>query len=47
MAQQSNITYCTIRDAGRTQIAAGSMTVVGIGPIPTHKAKFLSQLKPF
>lgn len=28
------LTACTVRDAGRTQIAAGSLTVLGVGPGP-------------
>jgi len=33
-AASLGICACTIQDAGRTQIAAGSRTVVGIGPAP-------------
>lgn len=31
-AEQMNICTCVIQDAGRTQIAAGSSTVLAIGP---------------
>lgn len=34
LAASLDITSKTIRDAGRTQIEAGSMTVLGIGPAP-------------
>ncbi|VDN24589.1 unnamed protein product [Dibothriocephalus latus] len=33
-ADKLNINNCLIHDAGRTQIAAGSATVLGIGPAP-------------
>lgn len=33
-ALERGIVACVIRDAGRTQIAAGSATVLGIGPAP-------------
>lgn len=33
-ALERGIIACVIRDAGRTQIAAGSATVLGIGPAP-------------
>ncbi|KAK9234181.1 peptidyl-tRNA hydrolase PTH2-domain-containing protein [Lipomyces kononenkoae] len=36
-AQSLGITHCLVRDAGRTQIAAGSATVLGLGPAPKHK----------
>jgi peptidyl-tRNA hydrolase len=32
-AEEKRINNCYIRDAGRTQIAAGSTTVAAIGPI--------------
>ncbi|CAO1427798.1 unnamed protein product [Diamesa tonsa] len=32
LAARRNLNYCLIRDAGRTQIAAGSATVLAIGP---------------
>ncbi|KZV77602.1 PTH2-domain-containing protein [Peniophora sp. CONT] len=35
-AQQLNLCARAIRDAGRTQIAAGSKTVLGIGPGPAR-----------
>ncbi|KAI0050726.1 PTH2-domain-containing protein, partial [Auriscalpium vulgare] len=35
-AQSLNICARSIQDAGRTQIAAGSRTVLGIGPAPTR-----------
>ncbi|VDL93399.1 unnamed protein product [Schistocephalus solidus] len=34
MADRLNLNNCLIHDAGRTQIAAGSATVLGIGPGP-------------
>ncbi|KAK9449989.1 peptidyl-tRNA hydrolase PTH2-domain-containing protein [Limtongia smithiae] len=33
-AESMGITHCLIHDAGRTQIAAGSATVLGVGPAP-------------
>ena len=33
-AKEANLLTWSIRDAGRTQIPSGSMTVVGIGPAP-------------
>lgn len=33
-AYSKGITHCFIEDAGRTQIAAGSRTVLGLGPAP-------------
>lgn len=38
------VTYM-VRDAGRTQIAAGSETVLAIGPAPVHDMKFTNHLK--
>lgn len=35
-AAQKGIPYCLIEDAGRTQIAAGSRTVIGLGPAPVR-----------
>jgi PTH2 family peptidyl-tRNA hydrolase len=35
-AMQAGIPTCFIEDAGRTQIAAGSRTVLGLGPAPTY-----------
>ncbi len=31
-AQENNLPYCVIKDAGRTQVAPGSITVCAIGP---------------
>ncbi|KAK9385456.1 peptidyl-tRNA hydrolase PTH2-domain-containing protein [Lipomyces mesembrius] len=36
-AESIGINHCLVRDAGRTQIAAGSATVLGLGPAPKHK----------
>lgn len=33
-ARALNVPHCVIRDAGRTQIAAGSKTVLAVGPAP-------------
>ena len=33
-ATEKGLVNCVISDAGRTQIAAGSRTVIGIGPGP-------------
>ena len=33
-AEQKGLTHCVIADAGRTQVAAGSQTVLAIGPAP-------------
>mmetsp|Transcript_10131 Transcript_10131/g.11762 ORF Transcript_10131/g.11762 Transcript_10131/m.11762 type:complete len:226 (+) Transcript_10131:23-700(+) len=35
-AIQAGIPYYFVEDAGRTQIAAGSRTVLGLGPAPTY-----------
>jgi peptidyl-tRNA hydrolase len=35
-AMERGIPICLVEDAGRTQIAAGSRTVLGLGPAPTH-----------
>ena len=34
LAREAGLTVSVIQDAGRTQIAPGSRTVVGIGPGP-------------
>lgn len=31
-ANEANVHYCTVRDAGRTQIEFGSLTVLSLGP---------------
>lgn len=36
-AKKANLPYTYIRDAGRTQIAAGSKTVCAVGPAPVSK----------
>ena len=36
-AAQKGIPFCLIEDAGRTQIAAGSRTVLGLGPAPVRE----------
>ncbi|KAJ8097480.1 peptidyl-tRNA hydrolase PTH2-domain-containing protein [Lipomyces tetrasporus] len=36
-AESVGITHCLVHDAGRTQIAAGSATVLGLGPAPKRK----------
>ena len=33
-ARQAGLVYGVVRDAGRTQISAGTMTVLGLGPAP-------------
>eukprot|EP00934_Nitzschia_sp_Nitz4_P000774 Nitzschia sp. Nitz4//scaffold15_size197535//193419//193982//NITZ4_001616-RA/size197535-processed-gene-0.274-mRNA-1//1//CDS//3329537829//774//frame0 len=35
-AMERGIPYYLVEDAGRTQIAAGSRTVLGLGPAPTY-----------
>jgi PTH2 family peptidyl-tRNA hydrolase len=35
-AMERDIPICLVEDAGRTQIAAGSRTVLGLGPAPAH-----------
>lgn len=35
-AQKKGLVCCLISDAGRTQIAPGSITVLGIGPGPAN-----------
>ena len=34
MARKNNVPSYIVRDAGRTQVAAGSETVIAIGPAP-------------
>jgi PTH2 family peptidyl-tRNA hydrolase len=34
LAMSLNLNFCVIKDAGRTQIAPGSKTVLAIGPGP-------------
>lgn len=42
----TNVPTIVIRDAGRTQIAAGSKTVLAIGPAPAEKVSaFTKELK--
>ena len=36
-AQDAGLVHYIVCDAGRTQIAAGSLTVIGIGPAPISK----------
>lgn len=36
-ARRAGLNYYVVRDAGRTQIAAGSITVCGIGPAPVSE----------
>jgi peptidyl-tRNA hydrolase, PTH2 family len=36
LALERDIPLYLVEDAGRTQIAAGSRTVLGLGPAPTH-----------
>ena len=36
-AKEANLPTWSIRDAGRTQIPSGSMTVIGIGPAPVEQ----------
>jgi len=36
-AKEANLLTWSIRDAGRTQIPSGSMTVIGIGPAPVEQ----------
>lgn len=35
-AKRAGIAHCLIRDAGRTQIAPSTMTVLGLGPAPAE-----------
>jgi len=35
-AREAGLTWTIVRDAGRTQVEAGSMTVLGIGPGPVE-----------
>ena len=41
-AREAGVVHAVVRDAGRTQIAAGTMTVLGIGPTPTDVAHQLT-----
>jgi len=34
-ARESGLSFYTVHDAGRTQVAAGTSTVIAIGPAPT------------
>ena len=34
LCQERGVAYYLVEDAGRTQIAAGSRTVIGVGPAP-------------
>ncbi len=36
-AKEANLLTWSVRDAGRTQIPSGSMTVIGIGPAPVEQ----------
>ena len=42
-AKASNLPTCIIRDAGKTQIPANSLTVGGIGPAPSEKIDELTK----
>ena len=35
-AKEAGLVYGVVRDAGRTQVEAGTMTVLGIGPAPVE-----------
>lgn len=41
-AQKEDVNTCLISDAGRTQIAAGSKTVLAVGPGPINKINSLT-----
>jgi len=43
IAKKSNLPTCLIRDAGKTQIPANSLTVGGIGPAPSEKIDELTK----
>lgn len=45
IARTQGLVSFVVRDAGRTQIAAGSRTVLAIGPAPVHEMKFTNHLK--
>ena len=48
IAKDLKVSYCLIEDAGRTQIKAGSKTVIGIGPIDENDIiLFCKDLKKF
>eukprot|EP00948_MAST-09A_sp_MAST-9A-sp1_P000025 g25.t1 len=36
-AQEAGLNYYVVQDAGRTQVAPGSLTVIGIGPAPRSR----------
>lgn len=40
--KQNKIPYYLVADAGRTQIAAGSRTVLGLGPAPVYMFEGIS-----
>jgi PTH2 family peptidyl-tRNA hydrolase len=42
VAQSEGLVTCIIRDAGHTQIAPGSKTVLAIGPAPDHVLKAIT-----
>ena len=41
-AKEANLLTWSIRDAGRTQIPSGSMTVIGIGPAPVDQVDIVT-----
>jgi len=45
-AQQRQIPNCVIRDAGRTVVAAGTITCVGLGPAPAEHIDRLTGMLP-
>lgn len=45
IARDKGLASYVVHDAGRTQIAAGSRTVLAIGPAPVEEMKFTSHLK--
>jgi PTH2 family peptidyl-tRNA hydrolase len=45
IAKNQGLVSYVVRDAGRTQIAAGSRTVLAIGPAPVSEMKFTNHLK--
>ena len=41
-AREAGVVFGVVRDAGRTQISAGTITVLGIGPVPLDVAHQLT-----
>ena len=48
LVQEASLPFALIRDAGLTEVAPGTVTVLGIGPAPRHTMdSILSELKAY